>query len=398
MLLLRPSATWVPMLALLATLAIQALVSMSVLTPPVLAALAAPEIGIASERIGLFTAMIYAGAIVSSSASGVLLGRTGPLRLSQWCLVFCAFGLGVAASGWLALLPVGAVLMGFGYGPVTPASSHILIRQTPPARRSLMFSLKQTGVPLGGALAGFMAPSLALVIGWRGAALAVAAACVAVAAAVQPLRAGFDGPDVHAPSRGVGFLAGFRLVFRLPVLRRLALSSVAFSATQLSFATFLVTFLTERGGISLVTAGAVMAVAQGAGVLGRIVFGWVADRFIPPGLLLTLLGLGMAAASLGTGFITAAWPLAGVFAVTALLGITGLSWNGVYLAEVARLAPEGAAGTATGGALAVTFLGIVFGPAAFGVVVGLSASYALAFSLIAIGALAGGLAVRNIGR
>ncbi|HEV3178614.1 MAG TPA: hypothetical protein VGZ72_21650, partial [Stellaceae bacterium] len=41
------------MLALIATLAIQALVSMTVLTPPVLAALAAPDIGVASERIGL---------------------------------------------------------------------------------------------------------------------------------------------------------------------------------------------------------------------------------------------------------------------------------------------------------------------------------------------------------
>jgi len=386
------------MLALLATLAIQALVSMSVLTPPVLAALAAPEIGIASERIGLFTAMIYAGAIVSSSASGLLLARTGPLRLSQWCLAFCALGLGIAASGLMALLPVGAVLMGFGYGPVTPASSHILIRQTPAARRSLMFSLKQTGVPLGGALAGFLAPPLALVMGWKGAAVAVAAACLAVALAVQPLRAGFDRGDGHAPGRSVGFLAGFRLVFRIPALRGLALSSIAFAATQLSFATFLVTFLTERAQISLVTAGAVMAVAQGAGVVGRIVFGWVADRFIPPGRLLTLLGLAMALASLGTGFISEAWPLVGVFAVTALLGTTGLAWNGVYLAEVARLAPEGAAGTATGGALAVTFLGIVFGPAAFGAIVSLSGSYALAFSLIAIGALAGGLGVRNVGR
>jgi len=52
------------MLALIATFAIQALVSMTVLTPPVLAALAAPDIGVASERIGLFTALVYAGAIL----------------------------------------------------------------------------------------------------------------------------------------------------------------------------------------------------------------------------------------------------------------------------------------------------------------------------------------------
>jgi predicted MFS family arabinose efflux permease len=232
----------------------------------------------------------------------------------------------------------------------------------------------------------------------EGAALAVAGACLGVAISVQPLRAGFDQADSRSGPGGTHFLAGFALVYRMPALRRLALSSIAFAATQLSFATFLVTFLTERAGISLVTAGIIMAVAQGAGVVGRILFGWVADRFIPPGLLLTLLGLGMALASLATGFITAGWPAAGVFAATALLGVTGLAWNGVYHAEVARLAPEGAAGTATGGALAVTFLGIVFGPAAFSAVVSASGSYTLAFSLLAVGASIGGFGVRHIGR
>ncbi|HMK67095.1 MAG TPA: MFS transporter, partial [Stellaceae bacterium] len=169
------------MLALIATLAIQALVSMAVLTPSVLAGLAAPAIGVTSERVGIFTAIVYVGAIVSSAGSGSMLARTGPLRLSQGCLIACAAGLGAAASGEFALVLVGAIAMGLGYGPVTPASSHILIRQTPPHRRAFMFSLKQTGVPVGGVLAGSVAAPLGLALGWQGSALAVAAACVLVA-------------------------------------------------------------------------------------------------------------------------------------------------------------------------------------------------------------------------
>jgi len=381
------------MLALLATLAIQALVSMAVLTPPVLAALAAPDIGVAAERVGLFTALIYGGAIVTSAASGALLARMGPLRLSQICLVFCALGLALGASGVLLPVALGAILMGFGYGPVTPASSHILIRQTPPHRRSFVFSLKQTGVPVGGAMAGSLAAPLAVATGWRGAAFAVAAMCLAVALMVEPLRPGFDGEDKGVARSSAGVLAGIRLVLGTASLRRLALSSTTFSATQLSFATFLVTFLTQEAGLSLVMAGAVMAVAQGGGILGRIVFGWVADRLLPPSRLLALLGIGMAAASVATALVSRRWPLAAIFLVASLLGTTGISWNGVYLAEVARIAPAGTAGAATGGALSITFLGIVLGPALFGLVVSLSASYALAFSLVAAGALVGGLAV-----
>ena len=183
-----------------------------------------------------------------------------------------------------------------------------------------------------------------------------------------------------------------------PALRRLALSSTTFAATQLSLATFLVTFLTERAQVPLVTAGIVMAVAQGSGVVGRILLGWVADRLLRAGRVLALLGVGMAAASIATGLISAAWPLPAIFAVTALLGLTGLSWNGVYLAEVAAIAPAGAAGAATGGALSVTFLGIVLGPALFSAVVSLSGSYTLGFAIVAAGALLGGLRVWGLGR
>ena len=386
------------MLALIATLAIQALVSMSVLTPPVLAALAAPDIGVASERIGLFTALVYAGAIVSSASSGALLARAGPLRLSQWCLGFCALGMSVVSLTFLPAVMLGAVLMGLGYGPVTPASSHILIRQTAPERRSLVFSFKQTGVPVGGMLAGSIAAPLGLAIGWRGAALSVAVASLLLALAVEPLRARFDAADGMGPMTVQSPLAGIRLVLRTPALRRLALSSTTFAATQLSMATFLVTFLTERAGVPLVRAGIVMAVAQGAGVVGRILLGWVADRLLRPGRVLALLGIGMAIASVATGLISSAWPLTSIFVVTAILGFTGLSWNGVYLAEVAVIAPTGAAGAATGGALSMTFLGIVLGPALFSAVVSQSGSYTLGFCIVAAAAFMGGLLAWSVGR
>jgi predicted MFS family arabinose efflux permease len=199
------------------------------------------------------------------------------------------------------------------------------------------------------------------------------------------------------PATAQSPLAGIRLVLRTPALRRLALSSTTFAATQLSMATFLVTFLTERAGVPLVTAGIVMAVAQGAGVVGRILLGWVADRLRRPGRVLALLGISMAIASVATGLISSAWPLTSIFVVTAILGLTGLSWNGVYLAEVAVIALPGAAGAATGGALSMTFLGIVLGPALFSAVVSLSGSYTLGFCIVAAAALMGGLLASTVG-
>jgi MFS family permease len=285
----------------------------------------------------------------------------------------------LAATASLAVVLGGAVLLGLGYGPVTPASSHLLIRQTPPERRALVFSIKQTGVPVGGALAGILVPALVLALGWKGAALATAALSIVVAVAVQPLRRELDS-DADPTARGErGVLTAIRLVLAEPTLRRLSLASLAFSAMQLCFSAFVVTFLTERVGLTLIAAGAVMAVAQAAAIGGRILWGWVADRFMATRQLLGVLGFVMAASAAALSLVTPAWPVAAIAAVTAVLGASGLGWNGIYLAEVATLAPAGKAGMVTGGALSLTFMGIVIGPALFSAVVGASGSYRLAF-------------------
>jgi MFS family permease len=64
----------------------------------------------------------------------------------------------------------------------TPASSQLLGRVSPPRLAPLVFSIKQTAVPAGLLISGFLAPAMASALGWRGAALITAAACVAFAA------------------------------------------------------------------------------------------------------------------------------------------------------------------------------------------------------------------------
>ncbi|MDV7390125.1 hypothetical protein RZS08_02175, partial [Arthrospira platensis SPKY1] len=67
-----------------------------------------------------------------------------------------------------------------------------------------------------------------------------------------------------------------------------------------------------------------------------------------------------------------------------LLGATAIGWNGVYLAEVARQAPTGLAGMATGGTLGFTFLGVLCGPPLFGVAAARFGSYGDAYALLII--------------
>ncbi len=375
----------------------QALVSMAALTVPVFAVKAAADIGIAASWIGAYVALIYASAMFTSVLGGVFVLRFGAIRVSQLCLCVAAASLCVMSTAWLPLIALGALVMGIGYGPPTPASSHLLARHTPRRFMSLVFSVKQTGVPLGGALAGALVPTLVLAFGWRGASLAVAALCTATAVFLQPLRASLDADRDRGQRLGGNPLFPLRLVLADRVLRRLAFLSFLFSAVQMCLIAYLVTYLVEAVNLDLVGAGIVFAAAQTAGVLGRILWGALSGVLITARRMLALLGVMMAAAAVATALFAPGWPFAAILAVSVLFGATAIGWNGIYLAEFARLAPPGQAGLLTGGSLFVTFAGVVVAPPLFGAWVALSGSYGSGFVALAALALAGAALMARTG-
>jgi MFS family permease len=175
----------------------------------------------------------------------------------------------------------------------------------------------------------------------------------------------------------------------------LSACSFVFSIVQLSLTTYLVTFLTDSLAYGLVAAGFVLAVSQVGAVMGRVLWGWVADRWLGARRMLALLTLVMALSSLATAALQPHLPGLVVPVVLFVFGASGIGWNGVYLAEVARQAPEGKAGVATGGTLAITFLGVVLGPPAFGAISGLAGSYRAGYAALALPlALCGWLLLR----
>ena len=63
--------------------------------------------------------------------------------------------------------------------------------------------------------------------------------------------------------------------------------------------------------------------------------------------------------------INPGWSLPAVIGACALFGFAALGWNGVFIAAIARRAPAGTIGHATGGSLFVTYAGVIVTPPAF---------------------------------
>jgi predicted MFS family arabinose efflux permease len=373
---------WLP---LLITLLIQSMVSMALLTLPVMAPVAAKSLQVSPALVGPYVAVSYGGALMATLLGGAMVARWGPIRVSQMGLLLCAVGLLLCALPWLPAVVMGAVLIGWGYGPITPASSHLLARTTPADRMAIIFSVKQTGVPLGGILAGVVVPLLLLQMPWQAGLALVAAACVLCALLAQQLRAAFDVDlQVTRIFRMGSFSQPLRLVLAHRPLLLMAACSFVFSVVQMSLSTYLVTYLYDDLAYGLVAAGLALSLTQFGGVFGRIAWGYVADRWLGASRMLTVLAVVMALCALATAALSVATPKLWVWIILIVFGASAIGWNGVYLAEVARQSPPGKASMATGGTLAFNFLGVVIGAPLFGAVSSWSGGYRAGFLMLAV--------------
>ena len=393
---MKPVSIWLVMLALLGT----HMAGMGAfLTVPVLATKIAAETGLAASLAGVHTALVYAGALLSGPFTQGFLARFGGIRVCQVGLCVIALALAVATIGHPLALLVSALLAGVGHAPITPAGSHLLFARTPPHRRSLIFGLKQTGVPAGAMLVAGLAPLAALALGWRGGVLAMAVFSLMLAAALQPLRAELDADRGHGTAaspladaaRSLGLLAS------QPRLRALTMMACGYGVAQFCFGSFFVVWQVEVLGWGLAEAGLYLAIAQASGVLGRIAWAVLADR-LGAQPVLSALGIGLVLAAIALALAGPGWPPALIIAAGMMMGATAVGWNGVLLAEVARVAPAGQVGGATAA------LGVAFGatmvvmPSLFTLLVATTGSYTPGFLMCALTGCLGLLSLTRVGR
>ncbi len=351
---------------LLLTFFPQCVVSMVSMTPPVMAREMAPRLGLSPQIAGLYVALVYGNAILSNSLSASLITRLGALRTSFACVVVSGFGLALLAVPHLGASLLATAIIGLSYGPLTPTSSHVLARYRSDSRMAFLLSVRQTSVPMGGVLAGFVAPPLVLAFGSGAACLFIGGGTAALGAivwlALSVVRN--ELPD-HRREHRRSFFEPVQFILRRPGLASLATSSVVYSAMQLILSSFLVVFLTTIAGLDLVVAGALLSASQLAGVVGRLGWGFVADRLAAPRLLLLGIALLMAIAAALMSRFTPAWPVGAIAAVVVLLGATASGWNGVFLAEIIRDVKPAEVGLATSGSLVFAYVGTVLGPSLF---------------------------------
>jgi len=337
---------------------------------------------------------------------GYLVDRFGPRKMTLIGTVMMGVGF-MLMSRVNSLLMfyvvfLGVISIGMGIGirvPSIVAPSNWFVR-----KRGLVVGLALTGSGIGG----FFLPLLGSLIanaGWRTASMTAGIAILAVgipAALVMRRRPedygllpdGDRPGDVRGkqeqttPDTGSGADFTLRQVLRLPVFWLLAL---AFGLRQFTIGAMQlhqVPNLIDKG-FDPQTASTILAAVVVASIVGRLGFGWLADKF--PARYIMAVSIGMVAASaLLLAYASQWWHL------VLYVGLYGIGWGGgAVVMNTVRVAYFGrkSFGTISGMMDFVQMFGLVLGPLFAGAVYDATKSYYIAFITFAIVSVVGGAVV-----
>jgi len=283
---------------------------------------------VTAPSLGMVATLIAWGAFADRYgerlAIALGLGLTGVLGLA-----------GAAVSG-LGVRAVLFALMGAAGASVNAASGRLVMGWFGAHQRGLAMGIRQTGQPLGIALAGAMLPPLA---GWGGLRLALAVPatiCLVVTAAVvlyaaDPAREQAAG---HARARSP---------YKGLILWRLHAASSLLVVPQFATLAFSAEYLVAERGWDATTAGQLLAVVAVGGAAGRMASGRWSDlagnrlgpmRVIALTSFVSMLLLAFTA-STGVALVVVALAVASIISVadnglgfTATAELAGRAWSG----------------------------------------------------------------------
>jgi predicted MFS family arabinose efflux permease len=206
------------------------------------------------------------------------------------------------------------------------------------------------------------------------------------------MRAAWDADRDREADANPQKFGGVPLVLSQPALRWISLTGLLFSSVQRCLLTFTVIYLVAERGYSLIEAGVMLSLIQAGGIVGRLAWGWIADRWSSTSVLLIIASVTVVD-TFALIALQADWPRAAVYAMFFVFGAAALGWNGVLHAETARLSPPGLASVVAGGSTFFVFAGVLIGPSVFALLYPLIGSYSATFGMLALAAAGGGALV-----
>jgi sugar phosphate permease len=350
---------------------------------PALAPAMRTEYRLSLSETGVVLAAIGIGMLLTLLAWGLLADRFDERLVIAVGLVGAGAAFAAAArSTSLDSLVSTLIAAGALGASVNAASGRAIMSWFPPDELGLALGIRQTAIPIGGALGAAVLPVLG---GTRPAFFALGGACV-VGAIVAALF--MRGSPAREPE-----LTEVVRPMRDKRMWLLGGGTALYLTAQIGITGFVVLFLHEHRHVSTHAAAALLAAINVLAIGARIGAGRISDRLRTRLRPLRVIGIALAATTAAVAALLDA-PLAVLVPAFAVAGVVSMAWNGLAFAAAAEAAGAARTGAALG--FQQTLLGVVVAgaPPAFAAVA--ASSWRLAFALAALGPLLGVLCLEAV--
>jgi sugar phosphate permease len=364
----------------------QASFSASSVGLPALSPALKSDYGLSLTETGVVLAAIGIGMLFTLLPWGLVADRVEERWVIATGLTGAAGALAVASTtqGFGA---VTGALVGVGAlgASVNAASGRAIMAWFPSSELGLALGIRQTAIPIGGALGAGALPGLASAGGTRLAFLFLAGVTVTGAAVAAVF--------VRGGSRGEPELGDVSRPLHDPRMWLLGTGTGLYLVAQIGITGFVVLFLHEHRHVSKYDAAAVLVAIYALATAARIGSGRISDRLGSRLTPLRNIGLALALFTAGVAAATDA-PLALLIPLFLVAGVLSMAWNGLSYAAAAETAGAARTGAALG--FQQTLLGVVVAGAPPAIAAVATHSWRLAFFVAAAGPALGVAILRRL--
>lgn len=329
---------------------------------------------------GLLVTSVGLAPLVALIPTGRLLDRRSERLIITGGALLLAVGAAFAAfSPSFPIVLVSLLVGGAGYSASQPGGSKVVAAWFPPHQRGLAMGIRQTGLPLGGALAAAILPAVADKWDWQVALL--------VAAVVAALSGVLFGVAYRPPAQPVaasvpGFGIELRGLLQMRPVRTAMQSGVAMVSVQFVIISYLMLYLRDVHDIPLTRGAWMLFGSQAAGVTGRVVLAALSDRVSNRMFPVVVAAAGAASGAAVFAAMTAGPSFTTLLLFTIVVGFFAFGWYGPWVVYVAEAAPPHAIGMTLALAMTANQLGIVLAPPVFGLLLDVSGGYVVPWLVV----------------
>ena len=342
------------------------------------------ELELSRAQVGLFFSAFYLAMTGASFGTGWLADRFGVRATTA--LGHAAVGVCISAAALSSSFEIAFAsffLAGFGYSFLNPASTIGVMSWFASDERATAMGVKQTGVPSGGVLAAILAPSLVLLIGWRGSLGALG--LVNFAFGFLFARLWREPRDASSAARSRPEAAQSAPPLNIWALLPISCATGMYLIGQIVLLTYVPLYLGDVMGYSPHWASQALALTQAGAMLGRVGWGLVSDRLFGGRRKIVLIIIGWLAigllATLSVMDRSSSYLL--LLPVLFLAGVSLVGYQGVSYALIGEIAGKARTGAGLGMMITVNAAATTVGTPAFGYIVDRTGSYALAWRALA---------------